>query len=272
MNDLKFAFRQLLKNPGFTAVAVLTLALGIGANTAIFSVVNAVLIQPLPYKDSSRLVFVWRDMTSAGKPRSAMAGPELTDLQERGTLFSGFAGIWPNTATLTGDGDPEQLRIGFVTTNFFGTLGANPLLGRTFDTTDPASSIVLSWPLWQRRYGGDPSVVGRKILVNGQPATVVGVMPPEFRVLFPPDSNVPETLDAWILGEGIAGITDPPRRTRYLRVIGRMKPGVPLTQAREEVSQIADRVSREYTDYGVAGLRLNMVGLQSEGAREIGVS
>ena len=128
MNDLKFAFRQLLKNPGFTAVAVLTLALGIGANTAISSVVHSVLFQPLPYKDASQLVFVWRDLTATGKPRSAMADPELSDLQEGGTLFSGFAGLWPNTATLTGDGDPERLRIAFVTTNFFGILGANPLL------------------------------------------------------------------------------------------------------------------------------------------------
>src|SRR3954469_1737873 len=111
MNDLRFAWRGLRRSPGFTPVAVATLALGIGANTAIFSVVRAMLLAPLPFRDASRLVFVWADMTTSGYPRAPLSGPELKDLRERTTLFAGFAAIWSTTAAFTGDDDPEQLRV-----------------------------------------------------------------------------------------------------------------------------------------------------------------
>src|SRR6185369_15732901 len=123
MQDVRFAWRGLRRSPGFAAVAILTLALGIGANTAIFSVVRAMLIAPLPFHESSRLVFVWSDMTTSGYPRAPLSGPELQDLRDRSTLFTGFGAIWATTAALTGDGDPEQLRIALVTTNFFSVLG-----------------------------------------------------------------------------------------------------------------------------------------------------
>src|SRR5215470_14680459 len=165
LQDLRYAWRGLRKSPAFAAVTVLTLALGIGANTAIFSVVNAMLIAPLPYRDSSRLVFVWSDMSEAGYPRAPLSGPELGDLRTRAKRFEGFGAIWSNTAALTGEGDPEQLRIGFVTSDFFSVLGADAARGRTFVAEDDADTapprILLSWALWQRRYAGDPTVVGR---------------------------------------------------------------------------------------------------------------
>ena len=182
LRDVRFAWRGLRRAPGFT-VAILTLALGIGANTAIFSVVRAMLIAPLPFRDPSQLVFVWADMTASGYPRAPLAAPELKDLRDRGTLFSGFGAIWATTAALTGDPDPEQLRIAFVTTNFFSVLGADAALGRTFIADDeqqaqaPPRAILLSWATWQRRFGGDPAIVGSRIQVNDQPKTVVGVMP-----------------------------------------------------------------------------------------------
>src|SRR5579864_6651964 len=121
--EVRFACRSLARRPGFTTAVVLTFALGIGANTAIFSVVRVMLLAPLPYRQSSQLVFVWSDMTAAGYPRAPLSGPELMDLRASGTRFSGFGAIWANTTTLTGQGDPEQLRIGLVTTDFFRLLG-----------------------------------------------------------------------------------------------------------------------------------------------------
>ncbi len=133
LRDIRFAWRQLWKAPGFAIVSTLTLALGIGSTAAIFSLVNALLLEPLPYRNADRLVFIWQDLTEAGYPRAPLAGPELVDLRERAQLFESFGGIWANTTALTGEGDPEQLRIGLVTANFFSVLGAEAALGRTFD-------------------------------------------------------------------------------------------------------------------------------------------
>src|SRR5262249_49768387 len=130
-----------------------------------------------------------------------------------------------------------------------------------------APTILFSHALWQRRYGSDPAIVGRKIIVNGRPTTVIGVMSSDFRLLLPPDSSVPEDLEAWVpLG---IGVTNGPRGQQFLRVIGRMKPGVAFAQARDQVAQIAGSLSREFTAYGPSGLVLNLVGLQSDGARLI---
>ena len=124
LRDARYAWRSLRKSPGFALATVLTLGLGIGASTAIFSVVDAMLLSPLPDRDSSRLAFVWSDMTEAGYPRAPLSGPELGDLRSRATLFEGFGAIWANSAALTGDGEPQRLRVGFVTTDFFTVLGA----------------------------------------------------------------------------------------------------------------------------------------------------
>jgi len=272
MNDLRFAWRGLRRSPGFAAVAIATLALGIGANTAIFSVVRAMLLSPLPFRDSSRLVFVWADMTSSGYPRAPLSGPELKDLRDRSTLFTGFGSIWATTAAFTGDGDPEQLRVALVTTNFFDVLGASAALGRTLTADDeqqaqaPPRTILLSWSTWQRRFGGDPAIVGRRVQVNTQPMTVVGVMPEGFRLFMPPDASVPDDLQAWLLLNPGA-LTSGPRGQHYLRVVGRMRDGVTLVHARGEIDGIASQIAREYTDYGAAGRVYNTVGLHADGIR-----
>jgi predicted permease len=271
VTDVRYALRALRRSPGFTMAAVLTLALGIGANTAIFSVVSAMLVEPLPYRDSSRLVFVWSDMTPAGYPRAPLSGPELNDLRERTTLFDGFGAIWANTAALTGDGDPEQLRVGLVSTNFFDVLGVQPALGRTFGEADETprgpASILLSWPVFQRRYGGDQTIVGRRVLVNGQSMTVIGVMPQSFRLLLPPDAAVPDDMQAWLPFN--SQFTRGPRGQQYLRVVGRMQPGVTVDQARTEINSVAGRISHEFSEYGAAGRVFNTVGLQADGVREL---
>ena len=200
-DDLRDGWRVLRRAPAFTTAIVLTLALGIGASTAIFSVVYAMLLAPLPYRDSGRLVFIWADMTSGGYPRAPLSGPELADLRERTTRFEGFGSIWATSLTLT-DGEPEQLRTGLVTANFFSLLGVEAALGRTFgpdDEAPPGGGILLSWALFERRFGGDATVVGRRIQVNGQPQTVLGVLPADFRLLLPVDASVPDELQAWTL-------------------------------------------------------------------------
>jgi len=271
VRDVRYAWRGLAKAPGFAAATVLTLALGIGATAAIFSVVDAMLLSPLPYRDSSRLVFVWSDMSEAGYPRAPLSGPELADLRRRATRFTGFGAIWSNTAALTGDRGPEQLRIGRVTTDFFSTLGAEAALGRTFvggdDAPGASPSILLGPGLWKRRFGGDRGIVGERILVDGRPTTVVGVMPEGFRLLMPPDASVPDDLDAWM--PFWPRMTEAPRGQQFLRVVGRMKEGATLSEASREVDAIAGNISREFAEYGSAGRKLQTVGLHADGVREI---
>jgi predicted permease len=269
--DTAYAWRTLRKAPGFAAAAILTLALGVGANTAIFSVVHALLIAPLPYADPDRLVFVWADQTSEGYPRAPLSGPELTDLDTRSSLFEGFGAIWATTAALTGDDEPEQLRIGHVTSDFFSLLGANAAIGRTFVDDDvvkgPPTAILLSASVWRRRYGSDRSIVGRRILVNGRPTTVVGVMPPDFRLLMPPDASVPDDLEAFQPFDRF--LPEYPRGQRFLRVVGRMRSGVGLAAAQQDVARVGDEISKAYTHYGAAGRQFETVALQADATREI---
>jgi putative ABC transport system permease protein len=270
MNDVTYALRALRRFPAFSAVAILTLALGIGANTAIFSVVHAMLIAPLPFRDPAQLVFVWCDLSAAGYPRAPLSGPELKDLRDRTTLFSDFGAVWATTAALTGEAEPEQLRIGLVTPNFFPLLGVGPALGRPFtpDDDSPAAprAILLGYPLWKRRFGADPHIAGRTIEVNGQTVTVAGVMPDGFRLMMPPDANVPDDLQAWMLLNANA-LTRGARGQKYLRVVGRMKPHVTVEQARTDINSVASTISREYADYGAAGRSFTTVGLQDDDVR-----
>ena len=271
LRDARYAWRSLWRSPGFALATVLTLGLGIGASTAIFSVVDAMLLSPLPYRDSSRLTFIWSDMTEAGYPRAPLSGPELGDLRTRATLFDGFGAIWANSAALTGDGEPQRLRVGFVTTDFFTVLGAGAALGRTFAAEDEAKgappAILLSAALWRRRFGGDPGVVGRRVVVNGRPTTVIGVMPASFRLLLPTDSSVPDDLEAFLPFR--RGLTESERGQQYLRVVGRLKAGVTLAQGRREIDGIAAQISREFPEYGSAGRRYDTVSLHADGVREI---
>jgi len=269
--DARYAVRTLRQAPGFTAAVVLTMALGIGANSAMFSVVHTLLLAPLPYRQADRLVFVWSDMTDAGYPRAPLSGPELADLRARSSTCAAFAAIWANTIALTGDASPEQLRIGLVTDDFFDVLGASPALGRGFQREDAVPgarpSILLGWPLFERRYGADPAIVGRTILVNDRPTVVVGVMPRDFRLLLPPDASVPDDLQAWQpFG---SAMPRGPRGQQYLRVIGRMRPGVTIAEARADVAAIAARISREFSEYGRAGRILIAVPLQQDAVREM---
>ncbi len=247
MNDLKFAFRQLLKNPGFTAVAVLTLALGIGANTAIFSVVNGVLLKPLPYDQPGQLVNLWEDPTGQGADRTIVAGGIFLDWKEHSTSFDALSIIrgtdQGDDRNLTGDGKPERIGGWGVSASFLEVLRVQPLLGRGFlpDDDKPGKEnkiVVLSHGLWQRRYGGDKDVLGRTIRLDGESYTVVGVLPSKALLADRVDFLVPLVLRP--------GEHESSREIQNFRVIGRLKPGVSLEQAGAELRAIKQRLQSIY--------------------------
>src|ERR1044072_1078778 len=186
LQDIRYGIRGLLNRPGFTAIALITLALGIGANTAIFSVVNAVLLRPLPFQDPEQLVIVWEDATFAGFPRNTPAPANYVDEKTQTRPFSAMPASHETSFNLTGDGEPERVSAYSVTANFFPLLGVQPLLGRSFVTDEdrPGASkvAVLSYSLWQSRYGADRSILNRDILLNGEKYSVVGVMSASFHV------------------------------------------------------------------------------------------
>jgi putative ABC transport system permease protein len=268
MLDVRYGWRTLARARGLTAVVVATLAIGIGANTAIFSVVQAMLVEPLPYRDPDRLLFIWLDRSDVGYPRGPLSWPDLKDLRDGSRTCAAFGGIWATgTVALTGEGDPEQLRAGLVTTNFFDVLGAEPALGRTFRAEDGAPgatpTVLLGWDLFERRFGGDPSIVGQRMRVNDQPTTVIGVMPRAFRLLLPADSSVPDRLQVW--QPLFADVESWPRGSLFLRVVARMRPGATVAGARDEIASIAERISGE-----TGGRRaFTTVALQDDDVREI---
>jgi predicted permease len=265
--DLRHALRRMRQAPGFTLVAVLTLALGIGGTSAIFTVVKAVLLDPLPYREPARLVLLWNELRAQNAKRAPGSAFELAELRRRAASFEGIAGIWAGNGTLLGEGDPELLKLGYVTGNFFELLGTPPLLGRL-----PASEgagepprLVLGHGLWQRRFGGDPDVVGRAVRMDGYSVTVAAVMPPGFRMVFPPDAQVPVETQAWMPFPW--DIAQAPRDLHYLRFVARLRPGVSVAQAHEEVDAIGRRLAGEFVE--LEGLALQAVPMHGDAVREI---
>jgi len=242
LKDIRYGIRGLLKRPGFTAIALITLALGIGANTAIFSVVNAVLLRPLPFQDPERLVIVWEDATFAGFPRNTPAPANYVDWKNQNQSFTDMAASHETSFNLTGDGEPERVSAYAVNANLFPLFGVQPLIGRGFlpEEDRPGSNrvAVLSYSLWQSRYGGDRNVLNREILLNGEKHSVVGVMPASFQ-FFESDVRlwVPIALDQ----EELAN-----RGGHYLKVVARLKPGVELSQARADMNAIMRRIAADH--------------------------
>jgi putative ABC transport system permease protein len=245
--DLRFAARTLLKKPGFTFVLVLALALGIGANTAIFSVVNAVLLRPLPYKDAERLVWIWETNPRNDIEHEPTSPPNYNDWKTGNQSFEEMAGFVNTRLTLTDHGEPERYDAAYVTAGFFEVLGVPSAVGRTFtpdeDKPNGPRVIVLSHGLWQRRFGGDPKIIGQAITVNGNPYTVVGVMPANFKH---PRPEANRNAEMWVplqVDYAKAG-----RRGDYLGVIARLKPNVAIEQARAEMTTIAAQLEQQYPD------------------------
>ncbi len=239
VQDLKFGLRMLAKNPGFTAVAVLTLALGIGANTAMFSVVNTVILHPLPYKNPDQLVQIFSTKWKLRKV--LLSGPDFVEVRAQNRVFQQVATFLEGVVTLTGQGDPERLQAAWVSTDLIPLLRVQPALGRTFLPEEErpyrCQVAVISQALWQRRFGSDWSVLGRPVTLDGKTYTVVGVMPPGFR--FP--SNSP---DVWV--PRVLNAEDLHPQGRSLRVIARLKEGVDLRQAQAQMETLAARLGQVY--------------------------
>ena len=264
MNDLRYAFRLLLKNPGFTAVAVLTLALGIGANTAIFGLINAALLRELPFPDSEQLTVVWADNPSLrlGMTQIPPANADVAAWREQSQSFAKLAAFAPRTADLADGGDPERVGAAGVTAGFFETLGVTPLLGRTLAPDEEAPGgprvALISHGLWQRRFGGDPALLGKGISINGDKRTVIGILPPEFD--FPRGAEWPAHFpfagrtEVWVplayraLNDGTGWSNWQSREERGLVVIGRVKPGASLRQAQAEMDAYAAREAKDHPD------------------------
>jgi putative ABC transport system permease protein len=250
LHDLRYALRMQRKNPGFTIIAVVALALGIGANTAIFSVVNTILLQPLPYKDPEQLVMVWEENAKQGYPTDTPTAANYIDWRDQNQLFEGMAAIDVASFNLTGSGEPERLDGRRVSATLFPLLGVDPQFGRVFtaaeDQPGAGHVVLLSYGLWQRRFGGDAGIVGKTLTLNGASYTVVGVMPPRFQ--FPTADD-----EVWVpiafTQEEAAN-----RDSHYLTVLGRLKPGITFAQAQAEMSTIAARLQQQYpqtnTDLG----------------------
>jgi putative ABC transport system permease protein len=256
--DLKYALRSLRKSPGFTAVAVLTLALGIGANTAVFTVVNSVLLTPLPYPHPEQLVVLWEAKDPARQATNVVNPDNYLDWRERARSFTGLAAMSWTELTFTGDA-PEVIPGRGVTPNFFDVLGVAPARGRTFTAEearpDGPRVLVISDGLWRRRFGADPAIVGKAVPVAGGAAVVLGVMPPSVRPM--PWGNE-EYWEPFRLDPG-----NRTRHGRYLMVVGRLRSGVTRDQARLEMAGIARTLERQYPDFD-SGWGVNVVGLTDQ--------
>jgi putative ABC transport system permease protein len=263
--DLKFGARMLSKNLGFTAVAVLSLALGIGANTAIFSLVDAVLLRPLNFKDPDRLCIIWEDASRIGFPRNTPAPANYADWKSQNQTFETIAAMSWASFSLTGDGMPEKIQANLVTWDLLPMLGVKPLYGRFFlpeeDQPGRNDVAIISYGLWQRRYGGDPGLVGRDILLDDRKTTVIGIMPMGFEFLdkvdyasfgidlWKPRAFTPEQLNN--------------RGGHYLAVAGRLKQGVSLKEAQADIETITQRIAQDHPDHA-RDLRANVFSIREE--------
>ncbi|MBO0862741.1 MAG: ABC transporter permease [Chloracidobacterium sp.] len=240
VQDLKYGLRMLRRNPGFTLVAVLTLTLGIGANTAIFSVVNVLLLKPLPYYDPQRLVWITEALPGGSE---TMGAADYIHWREESKTFDHLVAFWSRKTYLTGRGEPEQIDSVMVTANFFPALGVAPQLGRAFtpeeeDQPNGGLVVVLSHSLWQRRFGGDPGILGQSLTFDGKDRVVIGVMPPDFQFIHKVDVLLPRALNVQkeLMNEGMGFLGD---------LIGRIKPGFSDMQAQSELNLILQRLRQQ---------------------------
>src|SRR6185436_8865837 len=242
-HDLRFGARTLVRSPGFASIAVVTLALGIGANAAIFSVVEAVLMRPLPWAEPDRAVMIWSRWTAFDK--TWVAEGEVVDYRKRARTLQEVAAWDQGQVNLTGDGEPERVTSGQVTWNVFSTLGVSPLVGRTFTATEDVPNgpdlVVLGYGLWARRYGADPAVVGRAVHINGRPFQVVGVMPRDF--VLPTDYQNAAPSQLWTPLQVDPASVD--HGNHGLFAAARLAPGATVRQAADELHGIAGVMTRE---------------------------
>src|SRR6478736_9902918 len=270
LRDLRYVFRRVIATPGFTATAILTLALGIGANIAIFTVVNAVLLRPLPFPNPDRLVRIAADARATNGRNIGISQPELDDLRERAGIFEGVMALWPVSASFVGGERPERTEVMVTIANYFQLLGAAPQFGRVYGPGDAvpgfSDAVVISDGLWRRAFGGSRDAIGRKVVMDTDTYTIVGVMPRDFRH---PGETVRGDVDMWsACGFAAAPFPSPPQRQQNFipGVIGRLKAGVSLEQAQDRLDALAAELRAAYpTNYPpTVQWALRLDGVQSE--------
>src|SRR5579864_4456683 len=241
LQDLRFGLRMLRRSPSFTAISVLTLALGIGANTAIFTAVDRVLLRPLPYPQADRLMILWEDFRFIGFPRNNLSPADYSDWKKMNSVFEDMAAVRYRTANLTTDGPPEMVLGRGVTADFFQILGVLPALGRPFTESEDHSDapvVLISSNLWRRRFNGDPGVIGRSIAMNGVQLTIIGVMPEGF-------SFLKQSTEFWVPARFTPQDLED-RGSHFLTVVARLKPDITIETAQAEMATIAKRLETEY--------------------------
>src|SRR4051794_8209233 len=243
LHDIRYGVRMLLKHKGFTAVAVIALALGIGANTAIFSLVNGVLLHPLPFPDAERIIYIEGKNPAAGVTESNISFLDFTDWSQQTDLFASTAAYWTGTVNFGADGaEPERVPRAGVTNGFFAVLGVQPVLGRTFipedDTGWPQSVAVISHGLWKRRFGSDPAIVGKQVQMSSRSLTIIGVMPSGF--------EYPEQTQVWV--PTAVNLSDEPRDNRVWSAIARLNTGIDLKQAQTRLSAINAQLAQRFPE------------------------
>src|SRR5438309_3090505 len=243
LHDIRYGVRMLLKHKGFSAVAIIALGLGVGANTAIFSLVNGVLLRPLPFPDAERIIYIEGKNSAAGISESNISYLDFTDWSQQTDLFASTAAYWTGTANFGADGaEPERVPRAGVTTGFFSVLGIQPVLGRTFVPEDdkgwPQSVAIISHGLWKRRFGSDPAIVGKQVQMSSRSLTIIGVMPPGF--------EYPEQTQVWV--PTAVNLSLEPRDNRVWSAIARLNTGIDLKQAQTRLSAINAQLARQFPE------------------------
>lgn len=271
LQDLRFGARMLMKSPAVTVVAIIALTLGIGANTAIFSVVHSVLLRSFPYHDGDKLAIVWEHRKSGkGNPQNVINLGNFFDWRDQNSVFTDMAAFFDLNVNLTGEGEAEEVPGQIATPNLFSLLGVNPIRGRTFGPDDgkPGQNrvVVISYDLWQRRFGGDESIIGRKITLNNEPNEIIGVLPPDVSWFVQKGSmirNAPQIWSPWQVSNELRR-----RQGRFARAVARLKPGVTFDQAQNEMTMIGNRLEQEYPEFNTRW-GVSVVPLRTQVAGEI---
>lgn len=283
IQDLRLVFRSLRRAPGFTAVTALTLALGIGANTAIFSVVNGVILRPLPYDSPEELVLISHRFSEGDVVSPAMAGPDYIAYRDQADLFEDLLATFSVDTNITGDGDAEAAVISWVTPSFFDFLGVDVAIGRGFteedvvridprvfqdpNITPPALATVLSNDLWQRRYAADPDVVGRTLQINGQTMTVIGIAPAGFRLHLPADAAMPTNIDIWTLWP--FELASMPPTNEFVTVLGRIRDEATVDQAEAQMATVMQGLREGNPRHAQRGTEVVLRPLQTEATAHV---
>ena len=268
LQDLRFGGRMLRRSPGFTAVAMLTLVLGIGANTAIFSVVNAALLRPLPYADPASLMMVWESNSKLPHAdHNVVSPPDYLDWKTQSDVFRGMAGIFDQRVNLTGRGLPEQIILQDVTADFFSVLGVSPILDPGFTPENGQQGhdnvVILSFGFWKERFAGDPNIVGKSIILNGHPLAIVGVAPWNFQWFIKDGSITGAKPQMWSPFAFPKSFSERRNIGRFLTVVARLNPGVSPEQAQAQMTAVAARIAREFPDFN-ANWGANVVPLRQQ--------